>query len=130
MGEPHARTSALEWISAAIGLALLLLVAAVIGRDALAGDDARPPAITVELRRAVPSGSGFLAEFEAVNASGGTAAAVAIEGVLSVPGRQPETASATLDYVGGKARVAGGLYFQGDVRRGTLALRALGYQQP
>lgn len=127
--KPHAQTSALEWISAGFGLALLLLVFAVIGAEVVRGP-APPPAIRVEPRSIAAAGQGFVVEFDAVNVGGGTAAAVEIEGTLSAPGKPPETATATLDYVAGQARVAGGLFFTQDPRQGTLTLRALGYQEP
>ncbi|MDQ0249530.1 uncharacterized protein (TIGR02588 family) [Sphingomonas kyeonggiensis] len=126
--EPHARTSALEWASAALGLAVLLLVFGVIGADLRRGG-ATPPAITVEVREVAASGQGFVVVFEAIN-RGGTAASVEIEGTLSVPGKPSETASATLDYVAAGARVEGGLMFAQDPRQGRLRLRALGYQDP
>jgi len=126
--EPHARTSALEWASAALGLAVLLLVFAVIGADLRRGG-ATPPAITVEVREVAASGQGFVVVFEAIN-RGGTAASVEIEGTLSVPGKPSATASATLDYVAAGARVEGGLMFAQDPRQGRLRLRALGYQDP
>ncbi|HWU94867.1 MAG TPA: hypothetical protein VN029_04670 [Sphingomonas sp.] len=73
---------------------------------------------------------GFLVEFEAINSGGETAAAVSIEGTLQAPGGVSQTAGTTLDYVAGGARVAGGLFFAHDPRKGRLTLRALGYQQP
>lgn len=128
--KPRAKTSMLEWISATVGLALLLLVFAVLGRQAIRADTAEPPAIAVQALRVVPLAQGYLVEFEAANASTGTAAAVAIEGELTGADGKRETASAALDYVAGNARARGGLYFTSDPRRGELKLRALGYQEP
>lgn len=130
MPEPHAKTSALEWAAAALGLAGMLLVFVVIGRDALSGEGKSPPAISVEAGRVVPTREGFLVEFEAINSGGATAAAVAIEGTLEGPGNTSQTATATLDYVAGGARVPGGLFFTGDPRKGRFAIRAQGYQDP
>jgi uncharacterized protein (TIGR02588 family) len=124
------RTSALEWIAAAIGLALLLSVFAVIGREALRGTSDQAPALSVVALRTVPLAQGFRVEFEARNSGGATAAAVEVEGALALPGKRPVTSTATLDYVAGHAVTRGGLFFAEDPRRGTLQLRALGYQQP
>jgi uncharacterized protein (TIGR02588 family) len=123
------RTPVLEWIAAAIGLALLLFVFGVIAREALIGSPDQAPAIEVTVRRVMPAGAGFVVEFEAVNRSGATAAAVAIEGVLG-EGPGAETSSATLDYVAGEARAQGGLFFRRDPRGERLVVRALGYQAP
>jgi uncharacterized protein (TIGR02588 family) len=119
------RTPALEWIAAGVGLALLLAVFAVIGREALMSEPTQPPAITVEARRIVPAGSGYVVEFEAINGSPGTAAAVEIEGKLG-----DETSTATLDYVAGEGSATGGLFFTRDPRGALLQLRATGYQKP
>ncbi len=126
----HAETSALEWIAAAIGAGLLLLVLGVIGREAWRGRDTVPPAISLEIKRVIPQADSYLVEFEAVNSSNGTAATVQIEGEVVGPHGQRETAGVTLDYVAGHARAAGGLYFHHDPRDGSLRLRALGYQEP
>lgn len=128
MSETVRRTPVLEWAAAGIGVALLLFVAVVIGREALFGRPEQPPAIEVQVRRIVPAGSGFVVEFEAHNRSSGTAAAVEIEGVLG--GTAGETSSATLDYVAGEGSTAGGLFFTHDPRHYPLKLRALGFQTP
>lgn len=119
------RTPALEWIAAAIGLAMLLAVFAVIGREAMIAETAQPPAITVEAKRVVALEHGYLVEFEAVNRSTATAAAVTVEGKAG-----SETATTTLDYVAGHSRVKGGLFFESDPHAGGVKLRPLGYQEP
>jgi len=121
------RTPALEWLAAALGLAALLFVFAVIGREAILAETAQLPAIEVQARRVLPVPGGFVVEFEALNRSNGTAAAVTIEGVL---GDEVETSTATLDYVAGNASAKGGLFFTQDPRKHPVALRALGFQTP
>jgi uncharacterized protein (TIGR02588 family) len=123
-------TPPLEWIAAAIGLILLIAVLTVIGREALRAGESPSPAIAVHATRIVASEGGYIVEFEAVNRSGGTGAAVEIEGVLGPADQPVETSTATLDYVAGHARAKGGLYFSHDPRTQPLALRALGYRTP
>jgi uncharacterized protein (TIGR02588 family) len=125
-----AGTSALEWIAAAIGLAMLLAVFAVIGREAMLAETAQPPSITVQAQRVVTLEHGFLVEFVASNSSTATAAAVTIEGRIQPANGPEEVATATLDYVAGNSRVKGGLFFQSDPRKGGVTLRPLGYQEP
>lgn len=120
----------LEWIAAAVGLVLTLGMMALIGREALHGDSADPPAIEVRALRVGAVPSGFVVEVKAVNRSGGAAAAVQIEGELKEGGASVETSSLTLDYVPGHAEREGGLFFRRDPRRHRLELRALGYQRP
>jgi len=124
-----AETSALEWAAAVIGLFLLLVVVAVIGRDVITGAKPTPPTIRVEAQRVIPTGKGFLVEFDAINSGGETAAAVEIEGTLTSDTGN-EMAHVSLDYVAGDGQASGGLYFSNDPRIGSLKLRATGYQEP
>lgn len=119
------RTPMLEWIAAGLGLAMILFVTAVIGREALVAVPSQLPALEVHATRVLPSGTGFVVEFEVLNRSSATAAAVEVEGVLG-----GETSSATLDYVAGDAAAKGGLFFSKDPRGQKLELRALGFQTP
>ena len=124
------RTPALEWIAAALGLAALLFVVVVIGREALTVETEQLPAIQVETRRIAPIAGGFVVEFEATNQASGTAAAVEIQGQLGSADDPVETSSATLDYVAGHATAKGGLFFKQDPRKYPLEVRALGFQTP
>jgi uncharacterized protein (TIGR02588 family) len=125
-----ARTPLLEWIASGLGLVLLLVLIGVIGREALTGETDAPPAIEIRATSVAKAGSGYVVAIEAVNRSGGTAASVQIEGVLSDGGAPIETSSATLDYVPGHSTRSGGLFFREDPRRHRLELRALGFQTP
>ena len=118
------KTALLEWIASAVGLLLILGIAAVIARDAFNGSADMAPDVSVTITRVAPSGTGFLVEFEARNASPITAAQLAVEGKL--PGG--ETSTATIDYVPGRSVRRGGLFFSAEPR--GVALRALGYQDP
>lgn len=125
-----ARTPLLEWIAAGLGLALTLGMVAIIGLEAMRGDSSQPPAIEVRATGVTVVPSGYLVEIAATNRSGGTAAAVAIEGVLKSGETEVETSSLTLDYVPGHAERKGGLFFTRDPRRHRLEVRPLGYQAP
>ena len=118
-------TPALEWIAAGLGLAAILFVVAVIGREALIGESDQLPSLEVHATRVVPNAAGYVVEFEVVNHASGTAAAVEIEGQAGA-----ETSSATLNYVAGNASGKGGLFFRNDPRGQKLELRALGFQTP
>jgi uncharacterized protein (TIGR02588 family) len=125
-----ASTPALEWVAAAIGLLLLLILLAIIGREAVGGEAAEPPAIAVTAGRTVAAAGGHLVEIEAANASGATASAVQVEGALMAGDRAVETSRLVFDYVPGRSRRRGGMFFTQDPRRHRLELRALGYQEP
>ena len=120
----------LEWIAAGVGLVLTLGMMAMIGIEAWRGDADQPPVIEARATRITPTSSGFLVEVVAVNRSGGTAAAVQVEGALKSGDVAVETSSLTLDYVPGHAQRKGGLFFTRDPRNHRLEVRALGYQAP
>ena len=125
-----AREPLLEWIAAGLGLVLTLALLAVIGREAVAGETNEPPAIDVRAASIRKLPSGYLVEVVASNRSGGTGAAVRIEGVLKSGSAAVETSDVTFDYVPGHAERKGGLFFREDPRLHELELRALGYQTP
>ncbi|PLR25614.1 hypothetical protein SGCZBJ_11235 [Caulobacter zeae] len=122
---PRSEPPLLEWISAAIGLVCALAAIGFVGWDALLGERS-PPAIEVRLVAVTPTPHGYVAQVEAINHGGSSAAQVAIEGVLSGQG-EAETAQATLDYIPQRSRVGGGLVFEHDPRAGRLVLRARGF---
>lgn len=124
------RTPLLEWFAAGLGLLLTLGMLGIIGLEALRGDTSQLPAIEVRATRVLPVPSGFVVEIQAINRSGGTAAAVQIEGTLKSGETVIETSSLSLDYVPGHAERKGGLFFASDPRRHRLEIRPLGYQAP
>ena len=124
-----AGTPLVEWIAGALGLALVILTLGVIGREALFGDRS-PPSVTIEARTVHAVQDGWRAQIEVVNSGGSPAAAVVVEGELTLAGQPPETAEATFDYVPDHSRRQGGLFFRQDPRAGHLALRAKGYTEP
>jgi uncharacterized protein (TIGR02588 family) len=124
------REPLLEWIAAGIGLILTLAILVVIGREAVSGETETAAAIHVEATSVAQVPSGFVVEIVARNASGATAAAVEIEGVLKSGETEVETSGLTLDYVPGNAKRKGGLFFSKDPRNHKLEVRALGYQRP
>jgi uncharacterized protein (TIGR02588 family) len=125
-----ARTPALEWAAAGVGLLLLLTMLAIIGMEAVGGETEAPPAVTVAAGRIVAASGGYVVEIEAGNSSGAAAAAVQVEGALMAGDAAIETSSLTFDYLPGHSRRKGGLFFTQDPRRYRLDLRALGYQEP
>ena len=122
-------TPLIEWVSAAVGLVLTLGVVGVIGWEALNADDS-PPAITVQRLATTRTAAGYVLVVEVANRGGSPAAQVAIEGELTPPGGEPETADATFDYVPDHSTRTGGLFFQGNPDGGALKLTAKGYVSP
>lgn len=125
-----AQTPALEWIAAGLGLVFLIAFLGVIGAEAIADGSHEPPAITIKIGEVKRAGNTYVAAFEAVNASGGTAAALQIEGKLIDSGSEIETSAATIDYIDAHGSAEGGLIFFRDPKGLKIVARPLGYQTP
>lgn len=128
-GVAAGETPLLEWVFAAVGLVLTLGLIGVIGWEAANPDDS-PPAIVVEHLRTTQTSAGYVVEVKVINRGGSPAAQVAIEGELTPPGGEPETAEATFDYVPDHSTRTGGLFFQADPGVGALKMAAKGYVSP
>lgn len=116
---------ALEWIAAAIGLGVALVLLGILGREAITGQGRDVPVLAVQIEEIEATPSGHIARILVSNRSGQTAAAVQVEGKLG-----DETSSATLDYVPGHSVARGGLVFSSDPAGRVPSLRVTGYQQP
>ena len=114
-----------EWISAGIGLALMLIVLGVIAWDALLGERS-PAVIEVRLVAVHQTPYGFVAQIEAINHGGAAATQVEVSGTLGNSGA-PDAAEATFDYIPEKSSARGALVFAKDPRAGGLVLRARSY---
>lgn len=125
----RAKTPPLEWAAAGAGFLFLVGLLAAVGHDAITGSSQQPPAIAVQASDIIATPSGYIVQFEASNRSGGTAAAVEIEGKVEV-GSTPEISRATIDYIPGMGTAEGSLIFTHDPGQGRLTLRATGYQKP
>jgi uncharacterized protein (TIGR02588 family) len=125
-----AHTPILEWVAATVGLLFLLGVLTAIGHDAVTGTSHAVPSVEIIRRTVAKTTGGYVVNFVARNRSGGTAAALEVEGVLELSQGKVEKSTASLDYVPGHSETQGGLYFQSDPRAGRLTLRPLGYQTP
>jgi uncharacterized protein (TIGR02588 family) len=125
----HEPVPPLEWAAAALGLLVALLLIAIIGREAISGNEAPVPVLVAEVERVAATQAGPVVEFTVRNLSEQTAAAVQVEGTIN-PGPDEETSGATIDYVPGRSQATGGLIFSSDPRGGALKLRVTGYELP
>jgi len=107
-----------------------MVVLGVIGAEAVAGHSEEPPSISIRVGKVRRAGNTYIAPFEAVNASGGTAAALQVEGKQMDGGADIETSLATIDYVAAHGRAEGGLIFSQDPAGREIVVRPVGYQTP
>lgn len=120
----------LEWVAAALGLAIVLAMFAFLALEALATSSSAPPSLRIEPVSVAAAGDQFIVEVEVSNRSGQTGAGVQIEGSLKQGGKEIETSNAAIDYVPGKSRARAGLIFTRDPRRYQAGFRVTGYERP
>lgn len=118
-----------EWVSAAIGLAI---TGAMFGFLALepGQQNGVPPLLTVVPVTLVQAPGYYVVEFDVRNESAATGAAVQVEGTLKQGGTEVETSTASLSYVPGESIQGGGLMFTRDPRHYRLELRVTGFERP
>lgn len=129
-GSKPQRYPLIEWISAAIGLAMIGAMLGFLVLEAIRGRDSTPPLLEIAPVELVAERDQYVVEVEVTNAAGKTAASVQIEGVLKQGGTDVETSSATVVYVPGESRRRAGLIFTRDPRNYQLELRVTGYERP
>lgn len=122
-------TSALEWVVAAIGAAILVAMIGYMLHDGLTRREG-PPDVVLTQGPVQPTASGFVLPFKAENRGHSTASALEIGGRLMDGDRVVEESRATVDFLPEGSEREGGLFFTRDPRQGGLVLRAEGYSRP
>ena len=119
----------LEWLFAAIGLALVAATIALIAWKGLTGNGS-PPQLSFQVKAIVEVPNGYLVEVRAWNGGDETAADVKVEGELRGPSGNVETSETSFKYLPPRSARSGGLYFTHDPRKLEMAIRAKGYEAP
>lgn len=122
-------TPILEWITAIIGLILVIGAIGFVLYNAFNTKNL-PPDLIVVKENIKQVKTGYLVEFKVKNAGNQTASSVVIEGSLVQNGKPIETDEITLDYVPSDSERKGGLYFSKNPDAFELELRAKGYEEP
>jgi uncharacterized protein (TIGR02588 family) len=118
-----------EWVAAAIGLALAVSMLAFLVYSGVTTTSSTPAlAVHAESIQAQPQG--YAVTVRAVNHAGTTAADVKILGELLSGAQVVESAEMTLRYIPARSEQRGGLLFRNDPRKHELRLRAQGYGPP
>ena len=116
---------ALEWLAAALGLLVALVLLGIIGREALRRDGDEVPVLAAQVEAIERTPNGYVARIKITNGAAQTAARVEVEGTSG-----SEVSHASIDYVPGRSQAEGGLMFHDDPRKGDLRVRVTGYQLP
>lgn len=129
-GEKPKRYPLVEWVSAAVGLAITGAMFGFLALEALRQPDGTPPLLDVVPVGVVAEAGRYVVEVKVTNAAPTTGAGVQIEGTLKQGGTDVETSSTTVSYVPGESRRSAGLVFTRDPREHQLELRVTGYERP
>lgn len=119
-----------EWVSAAIGVAITGVMISFLAVEVARHEDGVPPLLDVAPVDLTFARGHYVLEVEVSNASRATGASVAIEGTLSEGQATIETSTAVLAYVPGGSQRRAGLVFSHDPRKSRLELRVTGYERP
>ncbi len=124
------RIPAVEWVSAAIGVAIVATMFGFLSIEAIRQRNGVPPVMEVVPVGLFATEGRYIVEFEVRNSARKTGASVGVEGALKRAGEEVETSSATLAYVPGQSSRRGGLVFTRDPRGYRLQMRVTGYERP
>ncbi len=122
-------TSSVEWIAAAVGLAVLAGCVAYLVYVGLSSPEG-PPIVEVEAIDVHPQRGQFLVRFRARNDGNSTAVELVVEGKLIGGEKVFETAQMTIDYLPRNSEREGGLFFSRDPAEYRLVLEPVGYSAP
>ena len=120
----------LEWVSAAVGLVIVLGMFGFLAVDAMRSDSGMPPIMRVEPVRLTVASGQYVLQVNVSNSSRKAGAGVQISGELKRGGASIESSAATLSYVPGQSQRRAGLVFRHDPRRFELDRRVTGYERP
>lgn len=123
------RTPLLEWISAAIGLVVVVGTLAFLIYSAATEDDS-PPHLTVSSEKIVQTENGWLVKFTLYNDGENNAANVVVEGKILQGEKALETSSITVDYSPSHSKREGGLLFTNNPQNFEFQIRPLGFTKP
>ncbi len=129
---PAATSSEARRIEWATGLVSALIVAAMIAWVAWEAltETETPPAFTVTVTDRAAVESGYRIVFDVANTSPQTAATVVVRGEVLDGQTVIEDADVTFDYVPGRSKASGSLFFSQDPGTRTVRLRAIGFTDP
>lgn len=119
----------IEWMTGLVSVLLVVALLGLIGSEALNASDELPD-LTVTVQRVEQRGEYFLVQIDLSNRARTTAAAVRVEGRLTLPDGTTEEAEATFDYAPAQSSTTGGLIFRTDPAKGALAVQPSGYTEP
>ena len=128
----HTETEEPHWIEWATGIASGILVIVMIGwvaKEAWRQTDA-PPDLSTRILKTEATSSGFRVEFEILNRSMATAAAVTVHGEIARDEQPVEESDVTFDYVPAESKSTGAMLFKTDPTGQQLTIVPTGYTDP
>ena len=120
-----------HWVTAGVGLVIVLAAFAYLVRDGFARRDVPHPVITAAADTAVATAGGWLVPLRVRNDGGVAVADLHVRAELrAADGTVVEEREATLDYVPPGSTRRGGVVFAQDPAAGRVEVRPLGFEIP
>jgi uncharacterized protein (TIGR02588 family) len=126
---PSDAISALEWVVAVLGLAMLVGVTGFLLWRGVQ-DNGQPPSLRIDVESVEPVHGGYVVELRVTNEGDQTAAAVTVSGALMDGNTLIEEREMTFDYLPPVSSRRGGLFFTDNPADYTLTLHPVGYREP
>lgn len=120
---------AIEWITAAIGLGIVLFFIIFLLFEAKESAD-KPPDIKIKVIKIIRGGAYYNILINVSNIGQQTAEGVIVEGNLLNGEKVIESSETMFDYIPGQSKKEGGLMFRNDPEKYLLVVKALGFEKP
>ncbi|MDS7594640.1 hypothetical protein [Agrobacterium tumefaciens] len=104
-------------------------ILAWVGYEAMTHDN-NPPDLAIEVRQDDVTEAGHRVEFQVLNRSDRTAAAVTVRGEVIDAGTVLESVEVVLDYVPGHSKAGGAFIFITDTTNREIRIQPRGYADP
>lgn len=123
--EPHW----IEWVTGVLSSLVVIGILAWVGYEALT-QDAKPPDLVIQVGQDDVMEAGHRVEFQVLNRSDRTAAAVTVRGEVIDAGTVLESAEVILDYVPADSKAGGAFIFITDTTNREIRIQPRGYADP
>jgi uncharacterized protein (TIGR02588 family) len=120
---------AVEWATGLVSAVIVIVMIGWVAWEALTEVET-PPAFDVLITQRQAVEGGYRVSFDVINTSSRTAATVAVRGEIIDGDTTIEDADITFDYVPGRSKASGSVFFSQDPGSRRIRLRAVGYTEP
>ncbi|TQN60559.1 hypothetical protein FLX27_16085 [Agrobacterium tumefaciens] len=119
----------IEWVTGLLSSLMVIGILAWVGYEALT-QDATPPDLAIQVGQDDMTEAGHRVEFQVLNRSDRTAAAVTVRGEVIDSGTILESVEVILDYVPAHSKAGGAFIFITETANREIRIQPRGYADP